>query len=273
MDTVAQVIVQGKEEKQALNEAVGKILDLEKCFNCFSPESEISKLCSDIKVGEPYIISDDLFEVLALAKKIHRDSEGLFDVDFLNKDRAKDYVLIAPNTIIFNSKKTRFNLGAIGKGFAADKAMEVIKRLNTEKAMISMGGQITCFSKTEPWRLGLQNPEKEYGQMLGVLEVANGTLSTSAENYRGHHIKTPKGQKRKVSVESVSVFSDSATIADAFSTALFLSDKRTMKNTIKVSNLDVIIIDGKKVMVLGNVVESLKLTDKTYQIKKLNLKG
>lgn len=249
MNTVAQIKIEGKNEQNALETAKAVILDIEKRFNFFSPNSEISKLCKNIHVGERYVISKEMYEILEVAKKVKKDTLGLFDVDFLNKEKQKDYHLENGGAIIFDSNKTRLNLGAIAKGFAADKALEMLKEYDMERVMISLGGQVSCFSKSKPWRAGLQNPNADFGELLGAVEITNGSLSTSAENYRGKHIKNPKRSDWQSNVSSVSVFNEKGILADAYSTALFLSDKMTQKKLVQSLKLSVIIVDGEIIRV------------------------
>jgi thiamine biosynthesis lipoprotein len=268
MNTVAQIKVEGKGQNRACLKAKETILDFAERFNCFSPESEVTKLCENICAGKTYSISEDLYEILLTANQIKEETGGLFDVDFSNQDTQKDYHLEDGHSIIFDSVKTKLNLGAIAKGFAADKAMERIRQYDVDRAMISMGGHVTCFSNGACWRIGLQNPNKNYGELLGLLEIANGSLSTSAENYRGQHIKNPVKKTWKSSVGSVSVFGANGMLADAYSTALFLTDKTSRKNTANNNALDVIIVDGNIVYISENLSNKFSLACDEYKLKK-----
>lgn len=267
MNTVAQIKIEGNDEKDALNQAEAIIADCEKKFSFFSKESEVRGSCKKINVGERYNISPDLFEMLKAAKRVKRQTGGLFDVDFKNKDTNKDFHLENENIIIFDSNKTKLNLGAIAKGFAADKAMQKIKEFNVNRAMISMGGQVTCFTNDEPWRIGLQNPFEKFGQLVGTIEIANESISTSAENYRGEHIINPVKSAWESTVKSLSVISENGMLADAYSTSLFLADKKNRKMLIEKHNLNVIIIDGFTVMVPKKLAKSFKVTDNNFEKK------
>lgn len=268
MNTIVQIRIEGKDDSVAVEKAKATILDCEKRFNCFSRQSEVSKLCRHIETNTEYSIGRDLYEILLIAQKISKKTNGLFDVDFENHEKHKQYHLANSNLISFESKKTKINLGAIAKGYAADKTMENIKKFNVGRAMISMGGQVTCFSRTQAWQVGLQNPNKKFGQIIGLIAMSNGSLSTSAENYRGKHIKNPQSTNWEKNIDSISVFSDSGSLADAYSTALFLADPKTRKKLAQKNNLNVIIINGEIIKISANLLNKFVLVDKKCKVEK-----
>lgn len=265
MSTVAQIKVEGNDEISALAEARAIILDCEKKFNYYSKESDISKLTQKINVGERYIISSDLYKILTVAKKVKKETKGLFDVDYNNNDPYKDYHLLNDNIIIFDSNKTKLNLGAIAKGFAADKAIEKLKEFDISRAMISIGGHVTCYTKKDVWRIGLQDPSKEFGHLVGTLEIANESISTSGENYRGKHITNPIEADWASSINSVSVISEDGMLSDAYSTAIFLADEGTRKVLMQKHNIDVIIINNDTIRVSKRLFERVNLKDQRFK--------
>lgn len=272
MNTVAQIRVEGKDEEDALLYAKEVLLDCERRFNFFSPISENSRICQNIQVGKRYVISKDLYQMLSFAQRVKEESGGLFDIDFENNDIVRN-IHLADNTVTFDSKKTRLNLGAIAKGFGADKAMGIIKGFDVERAMISLGGHVVCFSRGEPWIIGLQNPRKDFGSLLGTLRLSNGVLSTSAENYRGQHIKNPLKENWSGNCESISVYSTNGMEADAYSTTLFLMGEKERMELVQKHKFGVIIAYRDNVMVTTDLNTEFKLTEDNYKLKLIGQKG
>ena len=80
----------------------------------------------------------------------------------------------------------QLDLGAVGKGYAADLAAKILQENGVESAILSLGGNIHTIG-TRPdgtdWRVGIRTPwEEEY---LGVLEISDAAVVTSG-GYENH---------------------------------------------------------------------------------------
>jgi thiamine biosynthesis lipoprotein len=142
-------------------------------------------------------------------------------------------------TVFLKKKFMALDLGAIAKGYAADRAAEIIISYGIKSAIIDLGGNIfvlgekpaeNVFSKSGPYKIGIQNPADLRGNYIGYVEVKNKTLVTSG-NYerffeeggvRYHHIlSTQTGYPVWNDLVSVTIIADNSMDADALSTSVF----------------------------------------------------
>jgi len=239
---------------------------LEGILSNFSDTSEVSRLN---KTGRLYVGR----ELKALIKKsiqVSRESNGAFDitcaplVDIWKKaihdkvlpekkeiNRALSLVgykniYIDENTglVIFLKKNMAIDLGAIAKGFAIDSAIEKLKALGVNSALINAGGEIYCLGTRSgrPWKVAIQDPRKSK-DTIAVLPLSNKAISTSGDyqqffeikDKRYSHIIDPHtGYPVDNGLIQVTVVADDATTADFLSTAVFvLGEKEGLKLTKK----------------------------------------
>lgn len=150
-------------------------------------------------------------------------------------------------------------LGGIAKGVALDKARTVLLGQGLEDFMIVAGGQVLVHGSKngQPWRVGIQDPEKEQTDYFAVLELTDTCVSTSGnyekffmkDGIRYHHIIDPKTGYPARGVQSVTVISQDAALADALSTALFVmgvEDGITLIESL--SSVEALFIDENNVI-------------------------
>ena len=127
----------------------------------------------------------------------------------------------------------QLDMGAVGKGYAADLACEALRARGVDSAILSLGGNVQAVG-TRPdgtdWRIGIRAPW-ESGN-LGVLEISDAAVVTSGgyENYfedeQGNlywHILDPDtGYPARSGLESVTIVAREGRLGDALSTALFV---------------------------------------------------
>jgi thiamine biosynthesis lipoprotein len=146
-------------------------------------------------------------------------------------------------TAFLRRRGQSLDLGAIAKGYAADRAAAILKekagpsgafRLpGKRRAIIDLGGNILALGERKGWknwRIGIQDPLKERGIYLGVLELKDKSVVTSGVyervfeegGRRYHHIlSTTDGYPVQNGLLSVTVIADKSIDADALSTAAF----------------------------------------------------
>lgn len=136
------------------------------------------------------------------------------------------------------------DLGGIAKGYAVDRAVEVLRREGVKTGLVDAGGDIFCFgerregwfaetfakAKTK-WSIGIRHPRSDNpNETIGVIRVDSGAIATSGdyENYfevegiRYHHLMDPATGMPARGVISATVLAPTATQADAWATALFV---------------------------------------------------
>jgi FAD:protein FMN transferase len=238
-----------------------ELLDpIESRLSVYKPESEISKI--NVMAGnEPVRITEDVFEILSRAKELQRITAGAFDVTagpliecwgFMKRRGRKpteqevknarelvrsDYLHLdkQQRTAFLERPGMKINLGGIGKGFAIDRIADSLDRAGVESYLIH-GGKSTVRVKTSPqseqewsWRIGIEHPTRP-GNRLTEIELRNGSVATSGSgkqffHYRGQrqgHVIDPRTGYPSNQMLSISVQTETATDADAFSTACYV---------------------------------------------------
>jgi thiamine biosynthesis lipoprotein len=140
-------------------------------------------------------------------------------------------------TVRFAVEGMRLDLGAIGKGYAADKSMEAMKKHGAIGGMAAIAGDIRCFGRPprgqEYWRIGLQDPNVAPNDLgpskpLLVLALTNEGVSTSGDYRRFvkvqgqkvSHIVDPHTGKGASKLACDTIIAPDATLSDARSTAV-----------------------------------------------------
>ena len=169
--------------------------------------SEVNKI--NEKAGIDYVkVSDETFNVIERGKYYSKISDENFDITVgplvqlwgIGSDHAKlpskeeiesakslinhDNILLnkSEKKIMLKEKGMKIDLGGIAKGYSADSVAEVLRQNNVEHAIINLGGNIlTMGSKTngEQWKIGIQNPDVERGEYIGIVGVEDKTVVTS----------------------------------------------------------------------------------------------
>ncbi len=134
-------------------------------------------------------------------------------------------------TVKLLSDKASIDAGSIGKGYAAEKAAEVLKRRGAGGYVISLGGNVRIIGEKGDgtgWRTGIRNPFDGDG-FIAVLSLRDTSCVTSGsyeryfeyEGVRYSHIIDPETLLPPRYFVSVTVVTEDSALADAFSTALF----------------------------------------------------
>jgi thiamine biosynthesis lipoprotein len=126
--------------------------------------------------------------------------------------------------------ETKVDFAGIAKGYAVDRAIEILKRKKLSDVLVEIGGEARALGKNKdgkPWRIGVLHPTKR--EYLAVLELSNKAVSTSGdymkfffvEGKRYSHLIDPRtGKPISNNVCSVTVIADNCTEADALATAI-----------------------------------------------------
>ncbi len=206
------------DDPSLLTFAVAEIKKLDKAFSHFNYDSEVSKI--NRLAGKSGVkVSDDMFRCVYSAKKIHRISNGAFDITLgspwslaINESRQR---------IFLRASGTEINLGGIAKGYAAHRVRQLLLKNGVKSGMIDMRSTM-AFWGPKTWRIGVQHP-REKNKLLGVVELTGGqSLATSGDYERGQHIIDPRTGKPADQCQGVTLIGQNAAELDALSTAVFV---------------------------------------------------
>lgn len=286
MNTVISVTVTSKNPREDARLALEEVRRIESLMSATVSDSEISRINSS-KAGTPVSVSDEVFGLLCLAREISQKTDGVFDIsvnplselwDFnsenpsvpRDKDIKASLKLVNYKDIVLNSKtKTvtlkkdgmSISLGALAKGYAADRCASLLKKRGVKEAIIDLGGNIYVTGSEK--NIGIQTPFEKRGTYFTACRVSDKSVVTSGayERYFNedgkiyHHIlDTKSGYPSRSGLESVTVISKSSALADGLSTAFFAAgEEKTRKFMKNFKDVDVILLTDK-----GSVVS---LTD------------
>jgi thiamine biosynthesis lipoprotein len=240
-------------------DAVFKEFDrLDLLLSVWKPESDVVRL--NAAAGErPVAVSAETLEVLRIAREVSELTSGTFDVTFgalsdvwkfdhdqddsvptAEQIRARlplvGYKAIVldgqARTAFLQKKGMRVHLGGIGKGYAVDRGVAILRRTGLRDFMIQAGGDLYVAGQRggRPWRLGLADPRNADGPSFATIELRDQTFSTSGDYERSfirdgvryHHIlDLTTGQPARLS-RSVTLVTSRAVIADALAKGVFI---------------------------------------------------
>ena len=173
----------------------------------------------------------------------------------------------------------KFDLGAIAKGFAADELSRIVTQAGIAYAVIDIGGTISAVGKRpdgKRWNIGIRDPRVQQGQPIISAPIESRSISTSGsyERYfeqdgvRYHHIIDPAtGYPVRSNVIAVSVFSESATDADALSTACFvLGYEKAVKLLSELPDTEALFIfDDKSIRTTGDLEKNIVILNSAFR--------
>jgi thiamine biosynthesis lipoprotein len=264
MGTFARAVVIAKDSDSArkcIESAFAQINKVDNLMSDYKSDSEISGVNRD-GFEKAVQLSQSTYEVLQRSIEFSKQTDGAFDVtvgplvQLFRKAKRKqalpnqDEITDARSkvgfeklklddrnrTVQFTVEGMQLDLGGIAKGYAVDKAVEVMQSRGAIGGMVDLGGDIRCFGAPlkgrDHWVIGLQNPnivkDSAGPEVLLKLKITNGAIATSGdyqqfimiEGKRRSHIIDRKTGTSTEGLSSVTIIADNATNADALATAV-----------------------------------------------------
>jgi thiamine biosynthesis lipoprotein len=279
-----------KEGDHYLDLAINEILRIEKLISSWDSNSETS-LINKMAGIEPVIVNEELFYLIQRAIKISNLTEGAFDISYASMDAIwkfdgsmtempsdeaiknsvskvgyQNIVLNSENHSVFlKLKGMKIGFGAIGKGYAADKAKALLISKGVKAGIINASGDLNTWGKQpngKDWMVAIVNPiNKE--KVFSWLPVNNSAVVTSGNyekyvNFNGTlytHIIDPRTGYPSTGILSTSIFTANAELADALATSVFVMGVDVGLNFInQLKGVECIIIDNNnKVHTSNNI--------------------
>jgi thiamine biosynthesis lipoprotein len=229
----------------------------------------------------PVHVSPETAEVLTLARSMSELTSGKFDVTFgalsdiwkFDQDQDDsvppqaaiaarlpliDYrrLIVDPQnvTAFLEKKGMRAHLGGIGKGYAVDRGVALLRRAGLNDFSIQAGGDLYVSGRRgdRPWRLGIADPRAPDGAIFARIELSNSTFSTSGDYERAfvkdgvryHHILDPAtGQPGRL-CRSVTILAKTGVLAEGLSKGVFLLGPDQGLALVEQSGADAVVVDA-----------------------------
>ena len=261
MGTELRLTTWSTDESRALmafSEVFDEFERLEELMSTWRDDSEISQLNTSAG-GSPVPVSPEVIEVLTLAHQVSEWTGGKFDITFgalsglwqfdedsvdavpdMDEVRARLPLVAyedieidaAAGTARLRRPGMSVNLGGIGKGYAVDRAVEILRAHGLDTFLIQAGGDLYVGGRPEgrAWRLGIQDPRGPADTPFAVMELSDATFSTSGDyerffisgGRRYHHILDPDLGEPAMGSRSVTIVTARAVLADVLSTGVFI---------------------------------------------------
>jgi FAD:protein FMN transferase len=249
----------------AIEKALREVVRIDDLFSNYKPESALSTLNRSAHLRTKRVPSD-LYLVIEKAVELSKISEGKFDISIAplvnlwkvalsgeatptaaQEREVRDcvgyekIVLTPPDQITFRSPCLQLDLGAIGKGYAVDRAGEILRASGVRDALINAGGS-TIFAMGSPpgqsaWLVHLRDPSRQIDPYVMLKDESVSTSEQSlasllGQDSPGHIIDPVTGRPLKTEF-SVSVIAPNGTMSDGLSTTLLLLGPEKGKSLMK----------------------------------------
>jgi thiamine biosynthesis lipoprotein len=230
---------------------------LENLLSVWKDGSDVVRINKNAGIA-PVAVSQDTINVLREAEAASVLTRGKFDItfgalaDIWRFDHDQDNVVPdrqlietrltridyravqvdgTARTAFINRPNTRIHLGGIGKGYAIDRAIALLKDRGFTDFLIQSGGDLYVAGTNggTPWKLAIADPRGTHDP-LAALQITNGTFSTSGDyerffikdGVRYHHLIDPDFGEPATGCRSVTIVTNRAVIADVLSTGVFI---------------------------------------------------
>ncbi len=241
----------------ASDAAIKEIKRIEKLISSWDLKSQTSAI--NINAGiKPVKVDSELYNLIYRSNKISKLTKGVFDISFTSIDKIWkfdgsmtqmpsalevensvkliDYqkIILNPDlkTVFLKEKNMKIGFGAIGKGYAANRAKKIMESMGIKNGVVNAGGDLISWGKQvdgQDWSIAITDP-KDKNKTIGWLNISNQAVVTSGnyEKYvefdgiRYSHIINPKTGMPAKGIKSVTIICLDAELADALATSVFI---------------------------------------------------
>ena len=282
--------------QKAVGDGLAEIKRLEKLLSTWIPTSELSRV--NAAAGQhPVKVGPETMEILSRSLQMADLTEGRFNilvgpaVEAWNVSKEgripsqRELEVIRPllnlsdmkldyhaHTVYLTRVGMRIDVGGIGKGYAADRAVVVMEASGATAGVVAISGDIETFGRMpdgQRFLFGIQHPRKEQGELLARIELENEAVSTAGDyqrfievdGVRYHHILDPDTLQPARLAQSVTVIAKEGVAADGLDTGIFVMGPIKGMNLIEqLMGVEGVIVDSEgKVSVSSGLKDRLQM--------------
>ena len=281
MGTKISIYVKGNDAEGLVKKAEDMLIHYNEVFSANSDNSQLALLKKTAAI-DPQKVDDELYELIKIGKK-HSLCEdtylniaigpliklwriGFKEAQVPSKEAIENVLeLLKPENIQLDDdeKTVRFlkngmeiDLGAIAKGYFADKVMALFKAHGAVSAMVDLGGNVLVYGESPSeggdWKVGIQNPFLPRGNAAALVTIRNQSVVTSGiyervlerEGSKYHHIFNSKtGHPLESNIASLTMIADSSLDCDIYTTKLFGLDAASIIRSVnKMNDMSAVVI-------------------------------
>jgi thiamine biosynthesis lipoprotein len=275
-----------------------EIRRLEEILSTWIPTSELSRVNTSAGLM-PVHVSPETLTVVQRAMQVAEMTDGGFNIaigpavdawnvvegqripeeselDALHPlvDLQAVHVDVREQTLFLEKTGMRIDVGGIGKGYAADRAVEALWEAGAIAGVVALSGDIKTFGRLPDGKMfpvGIQHP-REDGLVLAWVDLQDEAISTAGDyerfferdGVRYHHILDPRTLQPARSCQSVTVIAREGIWADGLDTGIFvLGPERGMELVEQLPDVEAIIVDAEgRLLVSSGLQQRIRLPEK-----------
>ncbi|WP_449436843.1 FAD:protein FMN transferase [Pedobacter steynii] len=266
--------------QKAIDLAIEEVSRIEVLFSTFKETSQTS-LINQYAGIKPVKVDEEVIGLIQRAVKISDITQGAFDITYGSIDKSlwnfdvnmtslpdletalqsvslinyKNIVIdSAHSTVMLKHRGMRIGFGGIGKGYAADRAKQVLQKLGIKAGIVNAAGDLTTWgmqSDDKPWTIGIADPNQSE-LPFSLLNISNMAIATSGnyekfatiEGRKYSHTIDPKTGLPVSGIKSATIICPSAELADVLATPVVVMGVNVGLNLInQLQHVACIIVD------------------------------
>lgn len=277
-----------------IGEAAGEIQRIEQLLTTYNDSSQTNQVNAMAGIA-PVKVDWEVFDLISRSMRISYVTQGAFDISYGSIDKKlwnfdktmtnlpqpslakkmvrlinyRNIILDEKNcTVFLKEKGMRIGFGGIGKGYAAERAKQVMLQNGVTSGIVNASGDLVAWGTQpdgKPWTIGIADPDAAH-QPFSYMNITDMAVATSG-NYekfvmiggkKYSHTIDPKTGLPVTGIKSVTIICPNAEIADAMATPVMIMGIKTGIDMInQVKGIGCIIIDDKDTIYTSN---NIKLT-------------
>ncbi len=286
------VVSSAKEQaEQAIEKSIAEIKRIEALLTTFSDDSQTNQINQNAGI-KPVKVDKEVYALIERAQRISKLTQGAFDLSYGSLDKSFwnfdqkmtqlpsaeqalkavgliDYrnIVLEEGTVFLREKGMRIGFGGIGKGYAADRAKQVLQEEGFENGVVNASGDMNAWGVREDgqsWKVGISNPDSPQ-EIMAEFDLQNAAVATSGnyekfvwiDGVKYSHTIHPKTGFPIRGIKSVTVFAPFAELADALTTPIAVMGVEVGLDLInQMTGVACLIISDENVIYSSNAIRA-----------------
>ncbi len=280
-----------EQAEQAIEKSIAEIKRIEALLTTFSDDSQTNQINQNAGI-KPVKVDKEVYALIERAQRISKLTQGAFDLSYGSLDKSFwnfdqkmtqlpsaeqalkavgliDYrnIVLEEGTVFLREKGMRIGFGGIGKGYAADRAKQVLQEEGFENGVVNASGDMNAWGVREDgqsWKVGISNPDSPQ-EIMAEFDLQNAAVATSGnyekfvwiDGVKYSHTIHPKTGFPIRGIKSVTVFAPFAELADALTTPIAVMGVEVGLDLInQMTGVACLIISDENVIYSSNAIRA-----------------